>query len=901
MRSLQKFYNSYRGVDSRTNQLLQNPESARGGSINFRWNFQDELIKSNGFQHKTDSNTSVTQGTVEYKYKDVNTGEQKSKILGVSAAGDLYLKKADYLDFTVSIPANYIVYSFYYDEVALTYKFVYGANTINVSDTMTMDQLVAALNAVAVGVTFKVVDESGATISSSKLAYYGDVVINETVYVGDKFHSSWYWSKIDAPDSTATLFPTTYAYKDNKNYEYLSSVNLNNSIYITDGGFPIKFDGFAAYRAGMPRTAEGNGVANGSGVIERYDGFKLEKTTVGSLTTGSDYRYVFQFGFKDANGVEILGKTIDPMIINLSGGANAVNITIPYLKYDLGDFPIWTCKVNIPLGQVIDTTSGQVITVDSGHNIKVGMHLRIPVKATGGAPFLGWSYWIAKVTAVTSTTITVQNPPQNNLRNPDNTSYTVIDNQVINGGYTQDYNSNKITDSLVGSAYPTSDPVLGAFVRIYRSTANTTAISWLFDQPLPRLSDGVIVYKDTLSDTGVGGLSAIAYDQNVGSDLPRACKYLTKHQGFLFQAGRPVNGDLKYVNYPSAFDVSDTFFANNNIKKDLSTLYTEAHLCDFSSVYWNDVQAIEGFPQDGLHEFLIETNLNDRITAIAPNKDVLACFKEDSTSILTGDVAQNNLSYEIIEQVVGCSSHRSVQDVQGTLIWVDKDYGFYSMVAGRLPVFIGFDISDNFRLKKVNAFNAVACNYLKEALYICAIGSKIFVYDYANTSEGQSYRNAWYLWDRFTPVDLMCDSNDKVYMNDGSRIWKMKTTNTKYDNSDHKSGYPFIFITSWFTNAKPTIDKDFFGVWINSINGGFNLDVDQYFNFIDSVQATYEGLSFQAYSTSKVAIKEYVNMNAIKVSSLSLGFKNSDINSDVKINGWELEFSDSYDASEPRR
>lgn len=886
MRSLRKFYNAFEGLDTRTNKLLQNPESARIGSMNWRYNFQDELQKSNGFQHKATSSVALSSNLIEYRYNDINTGEKKTEILGVSDDGKLYRKKAHYLKFT---GVSSITYSFYYDETLLSYVFKIGSSTVQVSLTMTMTELATALT-LATGYTFSVVDDLNATVTSTKLAYLGDVVIDKVVT--SKFHSSFFEEEVITP-SSEVLFPTTKDYKTNANYDGISYVNANNAVYITDGGFPIKYDGFAAYRAGMPRTVGGSGAF----LVRSIDGFSLTQvsTAAGELTNGV-YKYYFQYGFIDPNGVEILGKTINPLTIGLIGLSNAVSIQIPPIKHtDL--FPVFACKVNVDL---TITSASKTISVDSGHNVKAGMVLRIPVN-NSPAGYPGVSFYYATVMSVTSTTITLVNPPLNGLLNPESNTYTVLAGQWLNAGYTANENKNIITD-IVENLYLNPSVLAGAFVRVYRTKVGAESASRLIDLPVP-LDNGLMSPLDTYTYTDYysdAKLSSIAYSATDGEELPRACKYLTKYQDYIFQAGRPVNTLLIQDYYPTAYDLGLNSWNQLTTSQLIYRYYTESMICDESSVYWNDINSPEGFPQDGLHEFLFETKIqDDEISGMVKNKDVLVVFKRKSTSIMSGDVSQNILSMEEIEQAVGCGSHRSIQDIQGTLIWCDENYGFYSMVAGRLPVFIGYPISDYFRLKKVDARKAVSANFLSESLYFCAIGDKMFVFDYANKNE-QQYRACWYLWtNRLTPKTILF--SDGILIGDGSVLWKMKTTNTKYDFSDHTSSIPFNYVTSWFTNASPTIDKDFFGIWINSIQGGFSIDVDQYANFIESSIGQYNGLSFKSIANGKLAIKEYINCQLPKLSAISFGFYNNEVNADVKIQGWEIEFSDSYSQTEPRR
>ena len=94
---LQPHYNDFGGLDTRSNEVMSDPRTLRGGSRNFRYNFKDEIQQANGFQHKDDGSAGTILGLAEYKYKDINTGQSKTQILAVNSLGELWRKKADYL------------------------------------------------------------------------------------------------------------------------------------------------------------------------------------------------------------------------------------------------------------------------------------------------------------------------------------------------------------------------------------------------------------------------------------------------------------------------------------------------------------------------------------------------------------------------------------------------------------------------------------------------------------------------------------------------------------------------------------------------------------------------------------------------------------------------------------
>lgn len=476
----------------------------------------------------------------------------------------------------------------------------------------------------------------------------------------------------------------------------------------------------------------------------------------------------------------------------------------------------------------------------------------------------------------------------------------LIDGQSLNAGFTQELYENKITDvNFVNNFLP---PVFyGAAVRIYRTTADTDTFYKLADLAVSPLGGYTFTdtFADAVSTTGLSRLSIL--DANQGSELPRACKFITEWQNQIIQMGRPLDTSVKDDNYPTYSGALPVNSWGDEITDYTGFLYTEAALCDDQSIYWNDPLTPEGFPVSGLYEFKIQSNFDDSITGGMQNKDAFFAFKERSTGVLVGSLADNTLELELLEDDIGCASHRSIQEVNGSLVWLDAVNGFYSCVAGRLPVHIGYPISDYQKINSLglNFTKAVSANFRKENLYICAVGTTTFVFDYA--SEGDSQRNAWYIWDRFNTKSLLATSNDELYLSDGTYGLKMKTTNTKYDLTDHTSAIPWVLNIAWLTQGAPTIDKKPINLWVNSISGDFTLDFKQYANFLDYVVATKAGVSFLAESSAKKLIKVEFKAKVDKMSGVSFGMENNQKNKLVKIQGYEVEYSPEYDSGEPKK
>lgn len=935
---IDRHYTDLGGLDTRANKLMQNPKAAREGSKNFRWNFEDELVKLNGFQHKTQSGIFQNQALLEYKYQDIDTGEALSQILSVGSDGNLYQLIKTYLKLTVTAASAIFYYSMIYDEIDDAFKFIVYGTTQNVLATIplllttTLDDLSAAINALAItGLTSTVVDDTLFPVSSSEPAYLLDIVyLKQFNKAGtdNEFNSLYSSVLISTPNGTAP-FPSLVTYKDDPTYQGISSVNLNNVLYITDGGFLMKYDGFQVYRAGMPTTIGRPNQEDFSGSTTiGLDDFSLAESTGGALTSGAKYKYRFQFGFVDPNGAQILGKIFWGLTVDLASlPGNAVNVAMRPIWRDT-EFPVYSAQVST--NGILDHTN-KTIHVFSGHNIKAGMTVRLPITNTVlGQP--GYSFMMCSVKAVTTTTVVLTDVPVADTTYPwDGATDTVVTNTWIQAGYALESWDQKVTDIVTGVEF--NPPVyFGAFIRIWRTKGNDT--QYYHHSDFAAFQHGnssggagdLYTFQDTVADSFLNE----PLDLSEGEDLPRAGKYIGAWQGFLIQGGAPYNQELANAFYPTIFNppISGSWGVGVKSNMTLYQYYTQVHLCDFQSIFWNDALNSEGFPQSGANQEDFENGFNDQITGFIGNKDALFIFKNRTTAILNGTIGDGNLVKEILEADVGAVNIQCLALVRGSIVFLDEKTGFWSVVAGQLPQFIGYAIEDTFRNNDIqsnanflNYNRAVATNFKLDSQYLCFIpagkkesndsgplpdptsSSVVFVFDYGNVpTMNRAY------WAPLKEINafggLMATADDDLLFCDhigtNGRLWKQRRTGTKYDFCNHTSAVEFLYKSSFLGQGMPAIDKHHIQVIINSIQGGFSLIIQQYYNFLDYLKSE-SVVSFAVESDAKVGVKKEVKCNNNKTQSLSIGFYNNDKNAYVRVQGWELEFSAEFDVNEVKK
>lgn len=915
--SLDKHYNDFGGIDTRSNKLLQSPDTCREGSKNFRYTFEDNLSQRYGFQHKTNLSGGCEWGLIEYKYQDLNTGQARIQILGINESGYLSVLKKHKLKMTFNA-STVAYYSFYYNGTTYIIEFLDSTfvvlGSVNISLVMTMDQLETAINALALtGLTADIVDEDGISISSSELAYHLDVVYREEIAssgIDVEYNEVGYWSQINTPDGSVP-FPTVPAFKNDPKYEGPTWINAANSIYITDGAFPMKYDGYKIYRSGMPRI-----LPKGASLAEEsFSGHKVVLS--GAVGAGFDtgiHRVRLQYRYKDPNGVIIYGRPMDDTEDGLYNGSFTIN-RLANERYDLevkeikntNQFPIWGCKLNGSHDFDVSTTA----TVDAGHNIEVGMYLRLPF-SSGGLQSRPLFVSYKKVTAVTATTVTIESLM--------GSTYIIPNSTVLNGCYLPENFKDYIplsgpNNNLAVDWYGPYMMVLGT------KTGETDTYYEIGVLPVPYTS--AQQYKEEIGTADVNMVVEFDEESEYGDDLPKACRYLSKWQDQLIVAGRPYDAEnLVDLIYPT------NFFAvaiNPFIRPFLE--YGEPGLCAYQSIYWENPLYPEGFAQTGENEESFETDKPDEVRGIGSNKEALFVFKSRGMGYLTGELATGDIVKEILETDIGATCHKGISSVEGSLLFLDEIGGFYSVIAGRLPQYLGYAISDNIknnsqkpRNQFLNLRRAVSTEHTLYNWYICyvpagkqedgetqafpdpTVYSKAFVYDYADTRG--KIRNAWYVWQGINAAGGILSSDDVLYISQKStsakHLWKMKTTGSKYDMCDHTTAIEFLYKGAFLHYGFPTIDKHWVGCIISSIQGDFSLTVQQYANFLDYLVGDLS-INFLAESTSKKAIKEKVKANIEKLSSLSWGFYNNSVNELVRIQGWDVEYSADFDKGEPKR
>lgn len=333
----------------------------------------------------------------------------------------------------------------------------------------------------------------------------------------------------------------------------------------------------------------------------------------------------------------------------------------------------------------------------------------------------------------------------------------------------------------------------------------------------------------------------------------------------------------------------------------------------------------EYFPDDE-NGIIVDSPFGNKITAIAPLRDLLYVFHTNSISVVGGQI--NLLEQPVSELLTregnyGCISFHSIQEIQNTLFFL-SDKGIYSIDASNAVKETSSLINTLFSDVELQKKRSVAVNWASQSLMVLQIpkevvfsnsrrtdaGSLIIVYDY--------YRDAWLKWDN---IDMVAGAS--IYKNNlnflsrpttNATLNSMNQTNTKYDYTDHTEVIDFKYETNWESLGEPTVPKKFlrlknyaFDTEGTFESPGFNLKVGVQKNYIHSnlgeINFNFGNLATAGWGIPPwgefawgSAAAPFLKSKLIsgKTKSLKLVFSNNTINENVLITNYEMEIAAPY-------
>ncbi len=302
-------------------------------------------------------------------------------------------------------------------------------------------------------------------------------------------------------------------------------------------------------------------------------------------------------------------------------------------------------------------------------------------------------------------------------------------------------------------------------------------------------------------------------------------------------------------------------------------------------VYYSDVDG----PEYWNTSFSVNSKSNSPVTRIGANKDALMIFKEDEGHVLTGDLANTRYRLQALSDEVGCSSHHSIVDVDGTLWFYSSRHGPRRVVSSNLPDDVSFrvlpvildrstDDTENIAHSRVVAVDyhtqQLVLFYLPKetevsALYYPNNNSLILAADYRTQFEEDveydeqgraTARVPKIRWWRWTGLNMGAGAdmheNELVFQErrytDAAAMeystCRLLETLSEYDYCDHAEPIEFEYESYWFAGGKPDVLKKINRIAVYSfpetIATSFSIVAETQLDFIEGAPHSTKTLVF---------------------------------------------------------
>lgn len=431
-------------------------------------------------------------------------------------------------------------------------------------------------------------------------------------------------------------------------------------------------------------------------------------------------------------------------------------------------------------------------------------------------------------------------------------------------------------------------------IAVYRNKTSAITPSTYFEVVV--LPNNSFVATQTFTDNRVdSSLGAILIEPLSDRSPPPKGKYISNFQNLVIIAGNPT-------------------FQNK--------------------IYWSDIDGPEYFDPEAQDD--VETNDGDVIRGIGPNGPVFAVLKNRSTHVVGGTLADRNYRIELRSQEIGCESHSSIIDMNGTLAWWSYK-GPYSMVSGQIPEALGKTADGAGRLEPVMDQENIATTARWQRRKIVGFNWKtaqkalwllptegveasqrytneshaVFVYDYT--------RDAWLQWSNFDFTCGIFEYDNEIFFQ-GRRysdfyaslafeINKVHNTGTYLDYQDKDQPILMSYGTPWESLGDPSQLKRFLELRVVSLEDVLNADhtltVQQEINFQsgENVAEFTMSLSSGGWGVAEYGTLNYGNpseasarhdLRRDRIRSTRFILKNEQDQQNVSITGWEMLMDASY-------
>lgn len=306
-------------------------------------------------------------------------------------------------------------------------------------------------------------------------------------------------------------------------------------------------------------------------------------------------------------------------------------------------------------------------------------------------------------------------------------------------------------------------------------------------------------------------------------------------------------------------------------------------------VYFNFVSDPENFDTAN-SSFSIRSKSNMPVRGAGATRDILCVFKENETHLVQGDdFWGGSFSVQLLADKIGCSSHHSIIDVQGTIWFYSADFGVRRVYQAQIPDDVGYRISPRTTLKpnsqtlqvvnkRVIAFDVpraeqaifyFPCENTSPSVYpnensFCLVANyknqfdSEYTYDENGRILGSTPRVSWWRW-----TELNMGGGGDIYK--GELFWTEKRYSSTVGNIEYplirRYEYtdPYIFMdhaqpialeyqTHWVTKGEPDVQKKYIQAVIYCFPPdsalGFSIYCQTEINYINDIAHSKKLLNF---------------------------------------------------------
>lgn len=508
---LEKRYLNHFGLDLKSSDLTRS-EQYSSGMLNAQYRKSGSIEKRKGFEAHGASQGG--HGTFTYNRVTPLTGVEAPEVIAISNAP--YRMTEVNLNVTYSGGDPTALISIFYDTVTSQYRcqILEGATVVldqalglgfDESSPYTVASLASAITALT---GFSTTVTGTGTIPAAFLKTVRDYDLSSSGGALDVVAQEW----VAINTTVSTPFSGSETNKNSLNFENVTSVQINNIIYFSNGYDEVqKYDGQTLYRAGLPNPASVATALVGSGSV-----------------TGSNYTHVVSYVQKDASGNIHEG--------NFLASANQASVSSE-------DFDVTIANVLAGTGfntngAIVAGAQSTVNTIDvddgSGgtHTLQVGDTAYFFDSVTG-------DYVEREVTGITSSTITVAGA-----------AVTVADNAVI---------SNNLRIAIYRNKTSGTAPVVGS-------------TSFFLVAEIPNDSfNSTQVFSDDTVDANLGAEFIVPLTDR---STPPKGKYVSSFRNQMVLTGNMENPNTVYysdVDGPEFFPLGVNEFNIETISGEINT------------------------------------------------------------------------------------------------------------------------------------------------------------------------------------------------------------------------------------------------------------------------------------------------------------------------------------------